>query len=78
MCVAVPLKIVSINENEAMAEIDGVNRKIRIDFLKDVAVGDYVIAHAGFAIEKLTKENAEENLRLIREVTDALGKVQKG
>lgn len=72
MCLAVPLKIVNIDGNSAQAELDGVVRQIRIDFVKDLKVGDYVIAHAGFAIEKLKEEDAIENLRLIREVTDAI------
>ncbi|HBM75039.1 MAG TPA: HypC/HybG/HupF family hydrogenase formation chaperone, partial [Clostridiaceae bacterium] len=54
MCLAVPLKIVSINEKNAVAEMDGIKRNIRIDFIKNAEVGDYVIVHAGFAIEKLT------------------------
>ncbi|CDF58158.1 HypC/HybG/HupF family hydrogenase formation chaperone [Thermobrachium celere] len=72
MCLAVPLKVVNIEGNTAQAEIEGVKRTIRIDFVKDVKVGDYVIVHAGFAIEKLKEEDAIENLRLIKEVTDAL------
>ncbi|MCX7695543.1 MAG: HypC/HybG/HupF family hydrogenase formation chaperone [Caloramator sp.] len=72
MCLAVPLKIVSIDGNSAQAEIEGVKRTIRIDFVKNVNIGDYVIVHAGFAIEKLKEEDAIENLLLIKEVTDAL------
>lgn len=72
MCLAVPLKVVNIEGNTAQAEIEGVKRTIRIDFVKDVKAGDYVIVHAGFAIEKLKEEDAIENLRLIKEVTDAL------
>lgn len=71
MCLAIPLKIKSIDGNEAIAELEGVSRKIRIDFVKGVAVGDYVIVHAGFALEKLTEDQVKENLELIKEVTDA-------
>jgi hydrogenase assembly chaperone HypC/HupF len=71
MCLAVPLKIISIDNKNAVAGIDGVNRKIRLDFLPDAVVGDYVIVHAGFAIEKMTEEAARENLEAIREVEDA-------
>ncbi|EYE88383.1 hypothetical protein Q428_08265 [Fervidicella metallireducens AeB] len=72
MCLAVPLKITEINGNDALAEIEGVKRKIRVDFIENPSVGDYVIVHAGFAIEKLEEEHALENLKLIKEVTDAL------
>jgi len=71
MCLAIPLKIAEINGKEAMAEIEGVKRKIRIDFIKELKVGDYVIVHAGFAIEKLDEKLALENMELIKEVTDA-------
>lgn len=59
----------------AIAEVEGVIRKIRIDFIEDIKIGDYVIVHAGFAIEKLDNQQALENLRLIKEVTNALGSI---
>jgi len=74
MCLAVPLKIVSLSGKEALCEIGGVQRKIRLDFLEKAEVGDYVMAHAGFAIEKLEEAQARENLKLIMEVADAAGK----
>lgn len=72
MCLAVPLKIVKINGKDAEAEIEGVRRKIRVDFIKDPMPGEYVIVHAGFAIEKLDERQALENLKIVREVTDVL------
>lgn len=72
MCLAVPLKLTEINGSDAVGELDGVRRKIRVDFLRNPQLGDYVIAHAGFAIEKLNEEQALENLRALREVADAL------
>ncbi|MCX7902937.1 MAG: HypC/HybG/HupF family hydrogenase formation chaperone [Caloramator sp.] len=71
MCLAVPLKLVEIDGNDAVAELDGIKMKIRIDFVKDVKVGDYVYVHAGFAINKLDEELAKENLELFREVANA-------
>lgn len=70
MCIAVPLKIIQIEGNNAIGEVEGIKRKIRIDFLPKADLNDYVLVHAGFAIEKLSKEMAEENLKAIREVTD--------
>ncbi|SKA83235.1 hydrogenase expression/formation protein HypC [Caloramator quimbayensis] len=72
MCLAVPLKVIQINGKDAVGESLGIRRDIRIDFIKDVNLGDYVIVHAGFAIEKIEEEAALENLRLIKEVADAL------
>jgi hydrogenase expression/formation protein HypC len=75
MCLAIPLKIVEINGKEAIGEIEGVTRKIRIDFIGNLKAGDYCIVHAGFAIEKLDEGQALENLKAVKEVTDALGKI---
>lgn len=72
MCLAVPLKILSIEGNKARAEAGGVAREIRVDFLPGVAVGDFVIVHAGFAIEKLDPEEARLDLEAWEEVEDAL------
>jgi hydrogenase expression/formation protein HypC len=76
MCLAIPLKITNVNGKEAMAEIEGVIKKIRTDFISNLKVGDYVLVHAGFAIEKLDEKQALENMEIIKEVTDAaLGRV---
>ena len=72
MCLAIPLRLVEVNGSEAVAEANGVRRKIRVDFIREPKVGDYVIAHAGFAIERMSEAQALENLRAIQEVADAL------
>lgn len=72
MCVAVPLRIAEIDGDNAVAEANGVSRSIKINFIKNPMVGDYVIVHAGFAIEKLKKEQAEENLEAWEILNEAL------
>lgn len=74
MCLAVPLKIVSLEGDgkHAVGEAAGLIQKVRVDFLPDIAVGDYVMVHAGFAIERLTPEQASENLACIQEAIHAL------
>ena len=72
MCLAIPLELVEISGNDAVAQADGVRRRIRVDFIPEPRVGDYVIVHAGFAIERMKREQALENLAAIREVADAL------
>ena len=72
MCLAVPLKIVEMNGADAVGERDGIRRKIRLDFIPNPQIGEYVIVHAGFAIERLTPEQAMENLAAAREVENAL------
>lgn len=60
MCLGLPLKIISINGNDAMGEIDGIERKVRIDLVKDVKIGDFVMVHAGFAIDIVDESTAKE------------------
>lgn len=69
MCLGVPMKILSKNGDSIVAEMDGVQKEASVMLLgEDVAVGDYVIVHAGFAISRLDEEYAEETLRLMREI----------
>jgi hydrogenase expression/formation protein HypC len=69
MCLGVPMKIVAINGDTAQAEIDGVQREASLMMLDEsAAIGDYVIVHAGFAISRLDPVEAEETLRMMREV----------
>lgn len=72
MCLAIPLRLVELNGNEAVAEANGVRRTIRVDFIREPKVGDYIIAHAGFAIERMNEQQALDNLQAIQEVADAL------
>ncbi len=70
MCLAVPGKIVSIDEN-SVADVDfgGVNRPVNVS-LVDVGIGDYVIVHAGYAIQVLSEEDALESLNMFREMLE--------
>lgn len=73
MCLAVPLKLIEINGNTAVGEAMGMTRNIRVDFIKEPKVGDYVMVHAGFAIERLPQQQAEDDLAAWEEVENALG-----
>jgi hydrogenase expression/formation protein HypC len=69
MCVGVPSKIVKIDDYMATIDVEGAQREISLLLLsEDVKVGDYVIVHAGFAIQKIQEEDAHENLRLMKEM----------
>ena len=72
MCLAVPLRIKEINGDEALAERDGVSRKIKVGFIKDPKPGDYVMVHAGFAIERVEEQQALDDLEAFREFQEAL------
>ena len=73
MCLAIPLQLIEINGNAAIGEAMGMRREIRVDFIEKPKVGDYVIVHAGFAIERLPEQQALEDLEAWEEVRDALG-----
>lgn len=71
MCIAFPGKIVSIDDNLAVIDIEGTQREAFLDLIdEEVTIGDYVICHAGFAIHKVDEELAREKLALLRELTD--------
>ena len=67
MCLAIPSQIVEINDGMAVIDVDGVRRDASLLLLEDAAVGDYVIVHAGFAIQKIDDAAAQESLDLLRE-----------
>ncbi|MGI5976892.1 MAG: HypC/HybG/HupF family hydrogenase formation chaperone [Candidatus Limivicinus sp.] len=72
MCLAIPLKIVEIDGNKAVGEAMGMRRDMRVDFIPEPKIGDYVIVHAGFAIERLPEKQAQDDLEAWKEVDDAL------
>ncbi len=71
MCLAVPSKIVEINDTVATVDVDGVTRETSILLLEDAKIGDYVIVHAGFAINKLDEESALQTLEDMRNILAA-------
>ncbi|AIS51337.1 hydrogenase assembly chaperone HypC [Thermoanaerobacter kivui] len=70
MCIAVPMKILSIENNKAVVELGGITRKARIDLIPDLKVGDYVIVYAGFAIEKVDEKMAKEVQEIFDEIQE--------
>ncbi len=68
MCLAIPAQVKSINEdNLATVDILGVTRQVALDLTPSAEVGSYVLIHAGFAIEVVSEEAAQETLDLIKE-----------
>ena len=72
MCIAFPGKIISIDEdNFAVIDIGGTKREVSLDLMdEDVALGDYVIAHAGYAMHKVDEAFAKESLTTLKEIID--------
>ncbi len=68
MCLAIPGKVFKISNNHAIVDFgEGTKRKVNIS-LVDVKIGDYVLVHAGFAIEILNKKEAKETIALFRDM----------
>ena len=71
MCLAIPAKIRSITDNSATVEISGVSYEANLMLTPQARVGDYVILHAGFAIQILDQQEAKETLRIWQEIGQA-------
>jgi len=67
MCVAVPAKIVAIEGTRATVVVGGARLHARLDLVPEARVGDYVLVHAGFALQVMNAEEAEETLALLQE-----------
>lgn len=72
MCLAIPSKIVKIENNVATIDVDGVQREASLMLVENPRIGDYVIVHAGFAINKINEEDALESLKLMREAASLI------
>ncbi|MBI9100023.1 MAG: HypC/HybG/HupF family hydrogenase formation chaperone [Spirochaetaceae bacterium] len=69
MCLATPVRIVELGENPMVAvEKDGVNFTVSANLFPDVQIGDYVLVHAGFIIQKIDTREAQERIEMINEL----------
>lgn len=71
MCLGIPARILETGDGTAIVELGGVRREISVMLIDDASVGEWVIVHAGFAIERLSEQEAEQTLALFREIADA-------
>ncbi len=72
MCLAIPAKVLEIEKNVAKVDVGGLSRDVSIDLCPDISVGEYVLIHTGFAIEKVDEKEAEETLDLLRKMAEAI------
>ena len=69
MCLAIPAKVVELlTDDQAIVEMEGVRKQISLALLDDVAAGDYVIVHVGFALSKVDAQEAEQTLAMFAEL----------
>lgn len=71
MCLAIPAKILKINGENASVDYGGITKSVNIS-LVDVKIGDYILIHAGFAIQTINKDEAMKNLLAIKELDNAI------
>ncbi|HBN08084.1 MAG TPA: HypC/HybG/HupF family hydrogenase formation chaperone [Cyanobacteria bacterium UBA8530] len=72
MCLAIPMKVVEIEGERATVELEGIRRVIGLALLEGVEIGDHLLIHAGFAIQRLDEEAALETLEIFRQLKNAL------
>jgi hydrogenase expression/formation protein HypC len=75
VCLAVPGKVTSIDDSNpelkmANVNFSGVSKEVCVQWLPDVKIGDYVLVHVGFALNKIDEKDAEETLKILREMGD--------
>jgi hydrogenase expression/formation protein HypC len=68
MCLAIPMQLTEISGDRGVAEAGGVRREVWLQLLDGLKIGDYVLVHAGFAIQKVDEEEARKTLDLFREL----------
>lgn len=71
MCLAVPVKITSIEGDQAEVDIGGVGRKVSVSLTPEAKVGDYVLLHTGYAINVLNEQEAQETLSLLARMVES-------
>ncbi len=70
MCLSIPAKVISIDGDTARASVGGAEYDANLQMVEGVKVGDYILLHTGFAIEKLDKEEALKTLKTFEEFDD--------
>ena len=70
MCLSIPAKIISIEGEKARVSLGGAEYNAALDLLENVQVGDYVLLHSGFAIQKIDEKEAMETIRLLNEIIE--------
>jgi len=72
MCLALPVKVIELcGDDQAVVDLDGIRKQISLALVDDVAVGDYVILHVGYALSKLDPDEAQRTLALFAELPKA-------
>ncbi|MBA7654497.1 hypothetical protein ES703_62377 [subsurface metagenome] len=68
MCLAVPMKLIHIEGDKGIVELSGIKKEVSLKLLDEVKKGDYLIIHAGFAIQRVDEEDAQETFKIWEEI----------
>jgi len=72
MCLGIPGRVIEIEKNVAKVDVGGLSRDISLDLCPDVSVGEYVLIHTGFAIQKVDEQEAKETLDLLIKMAEGI------
>jgi hydrogenase expression/formation protein HypC len=78
MCLGIPGKVVEITEGMAKVDVGGTRKEASLMLLEEASIGDYVIVHAGFAIERVDEKEAEKTLEIVDELIAEMEKQDRG
>jgi len=70
MCLGIPGKVIEIEKNLAKVDVGGLLRDVSLDLCPDVSIGEYVLIHTGFAIQKVDEDEAKETLELLKQLAE--------
>ena len=70
MCLSIPARILSINGDKARVSLGGAEYNAALNLVDNVKVGDYILLHSGFAIQKIDEDEARETMRLLDEILE--------
>lgn len=76
MCLSIPSKVISINGNKAIVSVGDTEYEASLQLVEDIRVDDYVLLHTGFAIQKISEEDAQETLKLLGELCEIDQKIR--
>lgn len=76
MCLAVPMQILKINNDEALVELEGFQKEINVSLMENIKVGDYVMVHAGFAIQKVDPSEVAATVEVLREYKNKMDEIR--
>ena len=74
MCLSIPAKVVNINGSMADVSIGGTIFKAGLQMVENVEIGDYILLHTGFAIQKISENEALETLKMLKDIEEAMNK----